>query len=294
MKKRIRFIIVVLMFGVLMTQRPQMAFAETEGSVEGGSMVVPIPGNSSADATLSSLKIAQADLHPAFDPGQLTYTATVPYEVERVALNAKTNCPEARKVITGTGDLEVGENTIIITVTAENGSTKTYRILVTRQELPEGVTLESTEEESTAGEETTEELSTEEFTQPQTPPSFESESDDGMVVETLGEDSTELFGLSRRTIMILLMAAICLVAIFAIVAIIVALRERDDEDDEDDVEVDPEEEEEEAPVSDSPLQAAVEELPAPENEQKNDLDEELDDDFELMLEDDDDFDFLDF
>ena len=118
MKNRFRFTILLMTCCLLLSQGAMTALAETEGSAEGGTSATQ-SHEMSMDDTLSSLKIAQAALSPEFSPNQLTYTATVPYEVERVALTAQTNSPEARKVIRGTSDLKVGENLITVTVTAE-------------------------------------------------------------------------------------------------------------------------------------------------------------------------------
>lgn len=274
MKKKIRIAIMVLVFGLFVSQGALTAYAETESSDEGGSMVVTQAGNASSDTTLSSLKIAQAALHPEFDSNQLTYTATVPYEVDRVALTAKTNSPDAKKVIRGTSDLEVGENTITVTVTAQNGSTREYRITLIRQEMVETTTAEGgesqsqeetstsedpqtseapqtedqTTEETSADEtesvsdegegslETNDETSEAETTAPETIviPS-NTESNGGMIVETSGETSRDLADmLANPMVLLVVLAAIVVVSLFAVVALIIVRKESGEDDEDED------------------------------------------------------------
>lgn len=88
----------------------------------------------SSNANLSDLGITPNDFK-GFKPGTLNYSVTVPNNVEKVNVYAKTQDAKA-KITSGTGnrDLNVGENAIQIIVTAENGHTQTYTINVTREE----------------------------------------------------------------------------------------------------------------------------------------------------------------
>ena len=88
----------------------------------------------SSNANLSDLGITPNDFK-GFKPGTLNYSVTVPNNVEKVNVYAKTQDAKA-KITSGTGncDLNVGENAIQIIVTAENGDTQTYTINVTREE----------------------------------------------------------------------------------------------------------------------------------------------------------------
>jgi len=87
----------------------------------------------STDATLSALSIEGVEISPAFDAATESYTATVPYETEKVTVAATTNDANATVVGTGEKALVVGANTIEVTVTAEDGTTtKTYTIVVER------------------------------------------------------------------------------------------------------------------------------------------------------------------
>ena len=96
----------------------------------------------SDNADLRALAIDPGDLAEPFSPETFTYSATVPHEVESVAVTAEADDEEnATVAIAGAGDFEIGLNAITVTVTAENGSTKTYTINVTRLPmLPEVTT----------------------------------------------------------------------------------------------------------------------------------------------------------
>ncbi|MCY4584215.1 MAG: cadherin-like beta sandwich domain-containing protein, partial [Chloroflexi bacterium] len=81
-------------------------------------------------------------LNPPFDPETLSYTATVPYDISRIALNLGAEDPKATVTVNG-GDpatpvrLAVGANTIEIVVTAEDVRyRRTYTVVVTRAGAP--------------------------------------------------------------------------------------------------------------------------------------------------------------
>lgn len=89
----------------------------------------------SSDSSLKSLVLSAGDLSPAFSAGMTNYTASVPFEVTKIAITAVPNNAAAKVIsVSGNDNLEVGNNTVIITVKAENGVTTAYTILVTRQE----------------------------------------------------------------------------------------------------------------------------------------------------------------
>ncbi len=88
----------------------------------------------SSDSSLSSLIISAGSLSPEFAAGTKDYTTTVDYSVSSLAVTATpTNSKATVTSVTGNDSLEVGENTVRIVVTAENGSTSTYNIVVTRR-----------------------------------------------------------------------------------------------------------------------------------------------------------------
>lgn len=91
----------------------------------------PSPSKSS-DATLSSLTTS-AGLNPSFSPTTESYSVAVGNDVTSIDVNAITNDPSAKVSVSGNSNLSVGKNNVIVQVTAEDGSKKTYTIVVTRE-----------------------------------------------------------------------------------------------------------------------------------------------------------------
>ena len=87
----------------------------------------------SNNANLSNLGIRPNDFS-GFTPGTTTYNVTVPEDVESVEVYATAQESSATVSGTGTKTLEYGANALSVTVTAEDGTTKTYTINVTREE----------------------------------------------------------------------------------------------------------------------------------------------------------------
>lgn len=98
------------------------------------------PTQKSGNTNLKDLGIRPNDFS-GFTPWTTSYDVTVPEDVEQVEVYA--SAQDAKASVTGTGmkSLEKGKNTLDVVVTAENGTTKTYHINVTR----EGVEEENTE-----------------------------------------------------------------------------------------------------------------------------------------------------
>lgn len=92
-------------------------------------------GPKSGDNSLAELSLSAGELSPAFVYNVTEYTATVPYEVASLEVNARPSNSKAEvESIQGNGELNVGENTVSVTVKAENGAKAVYKIVVTRQE----------------------------------------------------------------------------------------------------------------------------------------------------------------
>lgn len=88
----------------------------------------------SSNASLSSLVISAGTLSPEFSAATKDYTATVDYSCSSLAVTANPADSKASVTsVTGNDLLEVGENTVSVVVTAEDGSTSTYNIVVTRR-----------------------------------------------------------------------------------------------------------------------------------------------------------------
>ncbi len=85
---------------------------------------------------LSSLAFEEdVKINEKFDKSNLDYTATVPFETEKLTVVATPEDANADVSIKGNDKLEVGENVITITVTsAETMEKKIYNITVTKEE----------------------------------------------------------------------------------------------------------------------------------------------------------------
>ena len=93
------------------------------------------PARSSNNA-LSSLTVSAGTLTPAFDPATTDYTLSLPLQSDRLTITAAPS--DSRAAIQGDGEvtLQGGENTLSVTVTAEDGSVRTYTIAVRVAQAP--------------------------------------------------------------------------------------------------------------------------------------------------------------
>ncbi|MGJ0479243.1 autotransporter domain-containing protein [Pantoea agglomerans] len=100
---------------------------------------------SSSDATLSGLSISSGSLSPSFSPATSRYSASVANSVTSVGITPVANDSHATIIINGsqfnsgstaTISLASGDNSISVVVTAQDGSTRSYSITVSRAEAP--------------------------------------------------------------------------------------------------------------------------------------------------------------
>ena len=87
----------------------------------------------SGNANLASLKPSKGTLTPKFSPKTTEYTVSVDYSVTSLTLSATTEHRDAKTSISGENSLKVGKNTRTVTVTAPNGTTKKYTVVITRE-----------------------------------------------------------------------------------------------------------------------------------------------------------------
>lgn len=106
------------------------------GSSSGGTTETPQPTRS-GDADLASLSVSAGTLTPKFSAGRTSYELNLPSDADSVVITAEAN--DAAASVSGAGEvaLEQGENEIRITVTAEDGTTKTYTINAYVEEAPD-------------------------------------------------------------------------------------------------------------------------------------------------------------
>lgn len=91
----------------------------------------------SSNALLKSLVIGGTNI--SFSQSVLDYEASVEYDVDKITIEAVAADAKSKVTIPTNLDLSVGRNEFLITVTAEDGSTKVYTIIVNRKE--EGVVI---------------------------------------------------------------------------------------------------------------------------------------------------------
>ena len=97
------------------------------------SVTEPVPA--STINTLTSLGVAGYSLSPAFDAEVLNYSTTVPSTVSQITITgAKRDASSSVRGL-GTFNIEEGLNKFSVVVTAESGSTRTYTINVTQEDV---------------------------------------------------------------------------------------------------------------------------------------------------------------
>ncbi|MBE5921662.1 MAG: hypothetical protein E7269_02790 [Lachnospiraceae bacterium] len=149
-----------------------------------GKVTVKAPYTASSDATLSSLKVTGTTtggkssaiaLSPSFSKNTTTYTANVANNMAKAVVSATANDDKATVSISKTSlNLSEGNNKVTITVTAEDGTTKTYTVTIKKKAAetttPKDEPISSTPEETTPEETTPEETTPEETTPEETTP----------------------------------------------------------------------------------------------------------------------------
>ena len=90
----------------------------------------------STDASLSALAFSGVTLAPAFAAGTVDYTAEVASSVASTTVTATATDTRANVAGDGVVSLVGGTNNVVITVTAEDGSTRDYTVTIARDRLP--------------------------------------------------------------------------------------------------------------------------------------------------------------
>ncbi len=92
----------------------------------------------SEDKALKSLSIEGVELNPEFDPEITDYAVTFDGK-DKLDIKAEANDEKSKVEITGNEALKDGDNTIKITVTAEDGTTRLYTIIATKGDAKAGL-----------------------------------------------------------------------------------------------------------------------------------------------------------
>lgn len=96
---------------------------------------VPTPETQkSNDSTLKNLSITAVQISPEFNSSVTEYVANINDDVNEVEVIAEVNNENASYEVTGNTELQDGENIVIVTVTAEDGSSTNYQIKVIKGE----------------------------------------------------------------------------------------------------------------------------------------------------------------
>ena len=99
---------------------------------EGSGEVKPADDDKSNDATLKKLDVSGYTLTPTFKSDVLTYSMKVGTNIDALKVTAEANHEKASVSISGNTNFKPGMNTIYVTVTAENGTKKTYTVNVNK------------------------------------------------------------------------------------------------------------------------------------------------------------------
>lgn len=94
----------------------------------------PEEDEESSNKNLSSLSIEGVELTPEFNKETTQYTAKVDGDVTELKIDAKAEDSKAKVTVEGNENLNEGDNVIKVKVTAEDGTTRTYFITVTKGE----------------------------------------------------------------------------------------------------------------------------------------------------------------
>lgn len=92
-------------------------------------VVTPKP---SSNANLASIKLSSGSLSPAFNANTTSYNVTVKYSVDSITITGAVADGSSKYVGGGTFALQVGDNQRTLTVTAADGTKKSYTINIKR------------------------------------------------------------------------------------------------------------------------------------------------------------------
>ncbi|MDR6883695.1 cadherin-like beta sandwich domain-containing protein [Bacillus sp. 3255] len=101
-----------------------------DGTTSVYTITVARPAQAS-DATLSDLKV-NGNTVPNFAPGKFDYAASVPANTTTAAVTYTASSPNAQVNVEGDGEFNGDNKTITVTVTAQDGTKKDYRIVISK------------------------------------------------------------------------------------------------------------------------------------------------------------------
>ncbi len=105
---------------------------EAESKASASAAVTVVTPKPSSNANLASIKLSAGALSPAFSANTTNYTATVKYSVDSITITGAVADGGATYTGGGTFGLDVGDNSRTLTVTAADGTKKSYTINIKR------------------------------------------------------------------------------------------------------------------------------------------------------------------
>lgn len=106
--------------------------SDKSATAASSSMVSVVTPKPSSNANLASIKLSSGSLSPAFNANTTNYTATVKFGVDSITVTGSVADGGATYVGGGTFALNVGENVRTLTVTAADGTKKSYTVNIKR------------------------------------------------------------------------------------------------------------------------------------------------------------------
>ena len=97
------------------------------------SLEIKPSAKASSDASLAIMKVNPGTLSPEFAPSIHEYSMTVEYNATEIFVSASPNNVDATVKIEGNQNLDVGQNRILVFVTAEDGTVEKYVIYAVRE-----------------------------------------------------------------------------------------------------------------------------------------------------------------
>lgn len=113
---------------------PNMSTSNLKNNMSSNTQTVNVTYNGSDNNYLSELSVDGYTLNKEFSKENSTYFLTVENEIESLDVLAVVEDDTATKCIYGNENLKEGTNKILISVTAENGNVRNYRIYVTKKD----------------------------------------------------------------------------------------------------------------------------------------------------------------
>lgn len=105
-----------------------------------------VKDNRSGNNNLKSLSVEGYEISPKFDSSKKEYTLNLTYDITKIIIKAEKEHNKASiSGDTGEKEVKVGDNNFSITVKAENGNTKTYKLKVIVDSKPIKVTIDGKE-----------------------------------------------------------------------------------------------------------------------------------------------------